>query len=327
VFLIPALALVVAAPSGPDQGCPSPRQITEALNARMPDVVSPAAEGARRGGLRLLVSGGAAPEPLRIEIFDQGGETRLQRNLTPSERERGNDCPALAETVALIVDRYLHEVGYEVPLAPAPAPPASPEREADLVVRAPAAPLGPARDRFDLLAAALWRGASTGNQLEGDFGVGIERALGAHRLGATLTGGLAPSQSARLTNGTATLRRYPLHLGGFLAVPLGPGWLEPGAGLGLDWLVTSVQWTRDSASFVRVSPAADLEIGYRVTLGGRFFLRGSASLDLAVPYQFVPPATATAAASGPPAQPAAAAVFTTPRIYVKSGLELGFSFQ
>ena len=88
--------------------------------ARIPAVVVSGSEASNPGVLKLAVSGGSGSDPLRIEMTDQGGEARLYRNLTVSERGRG-DCTALAETVALIVDRFLHDLGYEAPTTlPAP---------------------------------------------------------------------------------------------------------------------------------------------------------------------------------------------------------------
>ena len=90
--------------------------------ARIPAVVVSGSEASNPGVLRLAVSGGSGPDPLRIEMTDQGGEARLYRNLVVAEHNRG-DCAALAETVALIVDRFLHDLGYEAPpTLPAPLP-------------------------------------------------------------------------------------------------------------------------------------------------------------------------------------------------------------
>jgi hypothetical protein len=316
VFLVPAFAVVVAAPSGPDQGCPSPRQITDALAARMPDLVVPANEPMSPGMLRLSVSGGAGAAPLRIELTDGVGEARLQRNLTLAERGRSGDCPALAETVALIVDRYLHDVGYEAPLgSPATALDLPP---LELDARVPPAATT-ASSRFDLLASGLWRGASSDDDdLEAALGIGIERPLGTARWGATLTGGAAASRAGPTLDGTATLRRFPLRLGLSIPLPLGPGWLEPGIGLGLDWLVTSLTWPGGSDRHLRVSPSGEARLAYRLALVGRFFLRGSASAGAAVPYQFMTERNVPL----PPER-----VFGAPRFYVKSGLEMGFSFQ
>jgi hypothetical protein len=73
--------------------------------------------------LRLAVTTDAAGT-MRLDLNDPEGGPLLHRWLPASERPKGNDCPALAETAALIVERYWHEVGYDVPIeTPAPKPP------------------------------------------------------------------------------------------------------------------------------------------------------------------------------------------------------------
>jgi hypothetical protein len=321
VFLVPALALVVAAPAGPDQGCPSPRQINDALAARIPDVVGAAAD-TPASALRLSVTGAATPGLLRIEITDPSGEPRLQRTLQPSDHGRGSDCAALAETVALIVDRYLHEVGYELPPSPPPPPAPPPELEAaaPAIVSRPERP-PPTRDgiRFDVVAGGAWRGASTGSEEEVVGGIGVERGRGL-RAGATLTGGVASERAKSLADGTtATLRRFPLHLALYLGIPLGPGQVEPGIGGGLDWLASRVDWAH-TLSDVSPSPSADLTIGYRLFLGDHFFVRAGASVALAVPYRF-------AASPQNGARTGTEEIFVSPRTYIRSALDLGLSFR
>ncbi len=90
MFLVPAYAVVVAAPSGPDQGCPSPHQIADALNARIPALVVSGSEATNPGTLKLTVSG-RRRERLRCASrwSDQGGEARLFRNLTVAEHSGG----------------------------------------------------------------------------------------------------------------------------------------------------------------------------------------------------------------------------------------------
>jgi hypothetical protein len=335
VLLVPAFALVVAAPSGADQGCPSPRLITDALNARMPDIVAPPSDASPSGGLRLAVTGGGTPASLRIELSDQNGEARLLRVLQPSDRGRPGDCVALAETVALIVDRYLHEVGYELPSSPPPppppvapqpvepAPPAAPPAAADVISGGPG-PRGPpaGATHFDLLAGGAWRGASTGSGPEAAIGLGAEWGFGAWRAGATLTGGVAATQSVRAPDATATLRRFPVHLGFFLGLPAGPGQVEPGVGVGVDWLAANVDWTTrgPSSSEMRASPGADLALGYRMFMAGRFFVRAAASATLSVPYLFV----ASPQTGG---RVGTEAFFSSPRTSFRSGLEVGVAFR
>jgi hypothetical protein len=313
VLLVPAYAVVVAAPSGPDQGCPSPRQITDALMARIPAVVVSSNEASTPGMLRLSVNGGTGVTPLSIELTDQGGEARLYRNLTLAERGRGNDCPALAETVALIVDRFLHDLGYEAPLT---LPPPLKPPPTDNLARAPPR-IPPGAGRFDLFAGGFWRGASTeDSDMEVGLGLGFERGLGGRRLSATFSGGVSSEQTARTADASkATLRRFPVRFGLFLPLPAGQGQFEPGVRLGLDLLLTSLS-SRDGTgaeSHVRASPDAELVLAYRIAMARRLFVRFSLSGGAGIPYSFK---TSTGVRE-----------FGQPRFFARSGLELGFSFQ
>jgi len=106
--------------------CPSPRQLGAALNALVPGLASAAPAATPlplAGNLRLDVAR-ASEGDLRVDLLDAHGEVVLHRALPAPPRGHAPDCPALAETIALIVDRYLHDVGYEAP--PLPLPPRAP---------------------------------------------------------------------------------------------------------------------------------------------------------------------------------------------------------
>src|SRR5579871_5914539 len=108
--------------AGPDDGCPSPRQIADALSAHLPGMVLPLGHATGPTTLRLTVATDAAGA-MRLDLADPEGGPLLHRSLPAPEKRYAGDCPALAETAALIVDRYWHEVGYDVPAAEAPTPP------------------------------------------------------------------------------------------------------------------------------------------------------------------------------------------------------------
>jgi hypothetical protein len=310
VFLVPAYAVVVAAPSGPDQGCPSPHQITDALMARIPAVVVSGSEASNPGVLKLAVSGGSGADPLRIEMTDQGGEARLYRNLVVAEHSRG-DCTALAETVALIVDRFLHDLGYEAPpTIPAPLP----GPDANLSRGPPPAASGPGR--FDLFAGGAWRGASTDeSDFELGFGLGFERGLAGRRFAATLTVGMSATRSATAADGSiATLQRMPFRLGFWIPIAAGPGQLEPGVRAGMDLLFARMQPPRTGET-TYWSARGELALCYRVNVLRRFFARVGAALGAGTGYD-----VNTHSGGG-------SHLFTEPKTYIKSGLELGFSFQ
>jgi len=314
VFLVPAYAVVVAAPSGPEQGCPSPHQITDALMARIPAVVVSGSEASNPGVLKLAVSGGSGSDPLRIEMTDQGGEARLYRNLVVAEHSRG-DCTALAETVALIVDRFLHDLGYEAPPtlpAPLPGPDANLSRGPP-----PAADLP---GRFDLFAGGSWRGGSTDeSDFELGFGVGFERGIAGHRLAATLTLGTSATRSATASDGSiATMHRMPLRIGFWLPIHAGPGQLEPGVRAGVDWLFSRLEALSPGGSAqdqTYWSYRVELALCYRVTMLRRFFARIGGAVGTGLGY-YVKNQDGTLSQ-----------LFTEPKTYIKSGLELGFSFQ
>jgi hypothetical protein len=316
-MVVSAISIAVAAPSGSDDGCPSPRQVTDALSARLPWAMQPPAQVGPPATLRLALT--AAPGGgVRLQLSDTGGETVLVRVLPPSARGK-SDCPALAETVALIVDRYLHDVGFEAPPLPPPAlpPPA--------VTRAPPAPPAapPAPD------APRWR---IGVGVEGQYGdtrsldgslalsLAYERPVGGTRGGLRLSAGMARAVEAHWQSNQnnqsndATLQRIPLRLGAYLAFAAGPGQLEPGVSLGLDLLdapVTSTPPPREGGG-LHAAPSTGAEVAYALPLGKSVFLRGLARGGVAMPYVF-----RTSAGDE---------VWSTPRTYLELGVESGVSF-
>jgi hypothetical protein len=307
VFLVPAYAVVVAAPSGPDQGCPSPHQIADALNARIPALIVSGSEATNPGTLKLTVSGGTGATPLRIEMVDQGGEARLFRNLTVAEPRR-NDCVALAETVALIVDRFVHDLGYEAPPtlpAPLPAPDAN-------LTRGPP-PAG--ASRFDVFAGGSWRGASSEeSDFEAGFGLGFERGLAGRRFAVTFTGGMSAARHVTTPDAyNGMLRRMPFRLGFWIPILAGPGQVEPGIRIGVDLLSTSLSSTGSTnQASSQAPPRGELALCYRATVLRRVFARIGAAVGAGNGYHWT--------SNGAP-------LFVESRYYFRSGLELGFSFQ
>jgi hypothetical protein len=273
-------------------------------------------EASTPGVLKLTVTGGG-PVPLRVELTDQGGEARLYRSLTVAERSRAPDCPALADTVALIVERFLRDLGYEAP--PSPPPPKEPTRE-NLTRGPPAAPMGPSR--VDVFAGGAWRGASGSMAIdfEAGLGLGFEPGLFGRRMTATFSGGFATTNPAEVRYmdyppARTTLYRIPLRLGFFMPIVLGPGWLEPGLRLAVDWLFVSRSWSGGKDRFNWSSPGGEVVMAYRVPLLRRLFARLAVSGAATRPYDVKSPTRE------------GSTVFDQPRFYVKSGLELGFSFQ
>jgi hypothetical protein len=123
VALAPAYAIAILMTAGPDDGCPSPHQLADALSAHLPGMVLPLGHATGPTTLRLGVATDAAGA-MRLDLSDPEGGPLLHRWLPATDRAHAGDCPALAETAALIVERYWHEVGYDVPLeTPKPPPP------------------------------------------------------------------------------------------------------------------------------------------------------------------------------------------------------------
>jgi hypothetical protein len=174
--------------------------------------------------------------------------------------------------------------------------------------------------RFDLFAGGSWRGGSTDeSDFELGFGLGFEKGVVGHRLAATLTVGTSATRSATATDGAiATLHRMPIRLGFWLPIHAGPGQLEPGVRVGLDWLflrqdppINGGVSSSGSAKAFR----GELALDYRVNLLRRFFARIGTAIGTGTSY-------AIGRKDG-----AKDAYFTEPKTYIKSGLELGFSFQ
>lgn len=137
---------VIVAPAPEATGaCPSGADVEAALSARFPGSVRASTTEPGPGQLRLETR--LAPGQLRLEVRNERGEVLLRRQLPREGRE--GECRALAESVALIVDRYLRALLPEGatppperarPREPVPMPvPVPPPRPAG----APAAPPPP----------------------------------------------------------------------------------------------------------------------------------------------------------------------------------------
>jgi hypothetical protein len=323
------LALLAAATAtvtvDPGAGCPSSEQLTRALGALAPGLVAPAPPAASTGAptsLQLAVVTSAEGD-VRVDLVDPQGEAVLHRVLPAPPKGRAPDCPALADTIALIVDRYLRDVGYEAPpLAPPPKPaPAAPAPAApatDVLTAQPAAPAAPppaaagATWRLGVVASGR-RGDSGGTDADGALALAVEQAGEGPRLGARLSAGLAPAADARWTaqgaSRSATLRRLPFRMGGYVAIPAGPGQLEPGVGLGADLYLVSAA----AGGGQHAAPFADAALAYTMSLIKPLYLRVVSRIALTVPYDFN---TLTGSR-----------VWGTSRVYGEAGVELGLVFQ
>jgi hypothetical protein len=334
--LVPAYAIAILMPAGPDDGCPSPRQVNDALAAHLPAVVLPLGHAMGPTTLHLAVMTDAAGA-MRLDLTDPEGGPLLHRWLPAAEHSRGVDCAALAETAALIVERYWHEVGYDVAIEPPkpPLPPPPPEKPMakstsspiarppeTAVAEAPAPPPPPP----PLPPPRTWIGAAGGARL-GDAGTreaavsiafAVERSLWSRRIGLRLSAGADRGTTYRWTaspdvTDRATLREVPLRMGVYLSLPFGPGQIEPGVGVDLD--VVSAGVTDPSGTHTRLSagPGGDAALAWSVRFRTNLYFRLIAAAGAEVPYHFV-----TTENESP--------FWSTPRVYLDLGLELGFWF-
>ena len=159
------------------------------------------------------------------------------------------------------------------------------------------------------------------NDFEAGLGLGFERGILGRRVAVTFSGGFSGKRGTNIyaQRAYATLRRFPVRLGLFVPLLVGPVWLEPGIRVAVDWLFISrsSQIANDNISFFQTSWGGEVVLAVRVALMKRLFARLGVSGGAAVPYDV----------RTPDAGPTSQRVFGQPRFYAKSGLELGFSFQ
>ena len=329
-------AHVIAVSVAPEQTCPAPRQVTDALAVRLPGAVLPPGQPARPRMMRLAV----ATDPtggIRIDFADSEGVPLLHRVLAPT---RGpGECAALADTIALIIERYWREVGYDAPpLAPPPPPPPPPPpaspppapppavaveaRRAAPPPRADAAPGPPWR--WSAAAAVAGRAGDAGaRDASALIAVGVEG-----RIGLRLSAGVSTGTTAALAaTGQADFRRFPLRLGGYVPIHVGVGQLEPGLGVDLDLISFGVRGdggitnlgapTSCSARLCRAA-GADLALGWSYASAHHIFVRALGRLGMAASYNFVTKTNDPATLGDPN--------WRTPSTYLEVGLESGLWF-
>ena len=125
-------AWVTLSPTADDH-CPSSAQVQAALEAHAPKLVATSSAGPSDGPLTVWLATASGTGELSLSLVDSSGLVKLYRMLPPPQGGRPRDCTALADTVALIVDRYFDEVELPAmpekkvvppPPPPPPAPPA-----------------------------------------------------------------------------------------------------------------------------------------------------------------------------------------------------------
>lgn len=296
----------------PEQTCPGPRQVTDALVARLPGVVLPNGQTPRPGMLRLAVAtdpGGS----IRLDLADPEGTPLLHRVLAVT---RGpGECAALADTIALIIERYWREVGYDAPATPPPPPPNPPPPPAPApppTVRAaepapapaPAAAVearraaqppevdhGGAGLRWSLAAALAGR---AGDQSARDASAQVALS-GEGRIGIRVSGGVSSATTAVAGARAVDSRRFPLRVGGYLPIRLGVGQLEPGLGVNADLMVFSIRNPNGvvapnspalCSGRLCATPSVDLALGWSFVSAHHVYVRALARGGASLYYSF-----------------------------------------
>jgi hypothetical protein len=317
LFTLRAVSVLVA--PGPEDACPSARQVENALRER-----APAAQVARavdsESALTLVLPGpGAPPEP-SFSLIDQQGRLRLFRTLARPGTTNARDCAALSVTVAIIVQRYLEEIEMPdvevarkspvvqvVPPAPPPAP----------VVVSPLQRPGP---RWDFSLGISQRFANRATSLEAfDLRLAVARTLGTRMesgLLLRLWSGVSGRTEYDWTGGRGDVMRIPSGLDLMWRRAVSSVELQLGlAGLVDCWILGA----RDQAGLhwdARLVVAGALAGGMQVPLGKRLFAR--VYFDFAVAgwrYEYFERV------------PGKEAVFSTPGAFGDAGLALGMSLR
>src|SRR5947207_6027043 len=112
--LIPLLTVhaTLVAVRSTNGGCPSSQQISAAIEARLPGLLVPPEQSGLPEALLLTMASDPATRAQSFTLIDHDLHVRLRRELGPPASAGPSECPALAETVALMVERYLQELGY-----------------------------------------------------------------------------------------------------------------------------------------------------------------------------------------------------------------------
>jgi hypothetical protein len=285
---LPALAtlalaqppLVAVRPA--DARCPSAVEVEAALLARLPGVVVAFDRAAERRALQLGLITNPDKTSAELTLADAEGRVRLRRSLSGADERR--DCGALAETAALMVERYLVELD-ERALAAARGPTdsssitpliaaADPEPTWTLAVGS-AVVVGPlGGEGFDLGVRASRLLGHTGDLL-GTVRVGVGPAFD-------------PIPADAGYDGRAQVRRFPVEVGASWQGLLGRGTLDAGAGLGLDIHRVEVTAVRGAGiSETLLAPTIFAEAGWRFAITRQLFLRlGVAALAHWLRYDF-----------------------------------------
>ena len=299
-------------------GCPSAAVLGRALDARLPGITASDPGGPGRDPLRLhLDDGGAAG--VRFALVDLTGQTVLERSFADpggGSNDRAAGCAVLAETIALVIERYLRQLGYRAPAAALrPDPPA-------LAVRAPptettTTPV-PARGDHLLLAAgaSLAPGRSGPTRLEPELAVDRVWPPLVLSLRAALSLPIevaVPATEHGVFRYTALPLRAGIGVPAFL--PRGRGWVAITALFGADLFRAETRAIAVPEQVQGVQAVAELGLVAALHLGQRLALRPQilAGFRQERAFQVRDPG------------PAGAALYVDHRFSLRLGLDLAFA--
>ncbi|HEX3698945.1 MAG TPA: hypothetical protein VH374_26485 [Polyangia bacterium] len=343
---IAPLLTALAAPPAPDQppgsplakievirvnaqrgaDCPTADQVTSAINARLPGMISDstATDGGKPARLVLTQLG---PNATRVELISAGGAPVLERTLEllapeePGKHADGNRgtaaCAALADTISLIVQRYLRHLEYrdETPAtapiealvrAPPPAPPSARRGLRALLIGAVGDVGGPFGEPS---GASVWTPGA---------GLGVELAWMRLALSAQATVGTTVKAEAipDSDGGTFTYMPVALRAAAGWRLPVAKGTLAPTLGGGVDLLFETVRGLRaTSGGSFSAEPVLEGGANYTLPLGAHGFVAAHSFAVLNLrPHDFQ--------VIGLPSS-----VLRTPRAYARAGLSFGAVFD
>jgi hypothetical protein len=320
--LLTLRAVSVLVAPGPEDGCPSASRVSAALVAR-----APASQRLRgtdsEGDLTLILPAPGSPQEPSFSLVDQQGRLRLFRTLARPGSVHARDCLALADTVALIVQRYLEEVELPEIEAAAKRPairPALPPPRLSPPAPAPADVLSPSGPRWDFSFGWTGRFAS---DIAGlgvhELRLSIGRTLGRRLDTGFLTAGwLGVSGWTPHTwrGGQGQVIRVPFGLAFMWRRMLSTVELQLGlAGLGDAWILSAMYQKTGSFEY-HFSYAGAATGGLQVPIGKRLFFRAFADFAVSVrrPQYFD---------STSKTKP----VFSTPLVFGDAGFALGMSLR
>jgi hypothetical protein len=321
----PAYEIEVTDVSAATDACPSREQVAEALEAHMPGVVARSGGATGPGLLHLSLT--ITPEGLaRVTMTDATGAVRLERELdlaasaaTGRDRALPRDrasCLAFAETVTLIIERYMRHLGYHEPpppaLVPPPEPPAAPPP--------PPAPdeAGPERGRLGL---GLFFRPPYGGPTHLEPTLSGAARIGPLEVSASVAATLAIRRTIPMSGGAGsfTLLSFPARLTIGWPIALGaPLTLVPAVAGGADVVLAQTRGIGATRRSSAVEPVAEAGLAFRAALTRRFWfdIQVFQGIDLR-PEEFY--------VTDPMTQ-RSVTILMTPRTYSRIGANFGFCF-